>query len=320
MIEKPQFMELLRQLIKLSPFIVTISLINSFLQSCISHPNIYGTKGFLNKLSKIIQLLAMSMIAIALVGCSTVPHGNLHRETNITTTKIGKAYDDVFHKYHIVHEWGLHLKKMRSERLELAFQYTYDDVKVESVKPRWRTYDVNYRPINKNHSLPYMGPFFSRLDFRFHKAVGQGAKFEKNFWLAGFTKQLLRNSRPALALLSQQNLLKVTKPPKFVRLTFVKVSYVPRADVELKNDGFWTRKILNENYIPPMSLTSNEFKDMMERVKVPVFKEKEGYPKLLEFLQQTRVVFQSADAHLVILGFIVASSLILFRIRRRSSN
>jgi hypothetical protein len=317
-IDKTEFQELLRQLIKLSPFIVTISLINVFLQSCISHPNIYGTKGFLNKLSKIIQLLSMSMIAVALVGCSTVPHGNLHRETNITSTRIGKAYEDVFHKFHIVHEWGLHLRRMRSERLELAFQYTYDDIKKEDVKPRWKTYDVTYRPINKNHSLPYAGPYFSRLDFRFHKAVGQGAKFEKNYWLVGFTKQLLRNSRPALMLLSRDNLGKVTKPPKFVRCAFIKASYVPRNDVE-KNEGLWTRKILNENYIPPMSLNGKEFKDMMEKLKLPVKKEAEGYPKILEFLQQTRVVFQSADAHLVVIGILVAATLILFRIRRRSS-
>lgn len=55
-------MDLIRQMIKLAPFIVTISIINVFLQSCISHPNIASTKGFFSKLSKIIHLLALTMV------------------------------------------------------------------------------------------------------------------------------------------------------------------------------------------------------------------------------------------------------------------
>lgn len=115
------------------------------------------------------------MVAISLVGCSTVPHGRLHPETNISNTTIGKAYDDVFNKFHIVHEYGLHLRKMRSERLELGFQYT-DAEDLEKVKPKWNEYDVAYRPVNKNHSMPYAGLYFSRIDFKFHEAVGKGAK------------------------------------------------------------------------------------------------------------------------------------------------
>lgn len=166
---------MIRQMIKLAPFIVTISIINVFLQSCISHPNIAGVQGFFAKLSKIVHLLALTMVAISLVGCSTVPHGRLHPETNISNTTIGKAYDDVFNKFHIVHEYGLHLRKMRSERLELGFQYT-DAEDLEKVKPKWNEYDVAYRPVNKNHSMPYAGLYFSRIDFKFHEAVGKGAK------------------------------------------------------------------------------------------------------------------------------------------------
>lgn len=166
---------MIRQMIKLSPFIVTISIINVFLQSCISHPNVAGAKGFFAKVSRIIHLLALTMVAISLVGCSTVPHGRLHPETNISNTTIGKAYDDVFYKYHIVHEYGIHLRKMRSERLELAFQYT-DAEDLVKVKPKWKEYDITYRPVNKNHSMPYAGLFLSRIDFKFHEAVGKGAK------------------------------------------------------------------------------------------------------------------------------------------------
>lgn len=311
-------MDILRQLIKLSPFIATISLINVFLQSCISHPNIYGSQGFFNKLSKIIHLLALSMIAVALVAASTVPHGNLHPDTNITSTEIGKFYKEIFNKHHVVHEWGSHVRKMRSERLEIAFQYTYDDALNKEIKPRWKTYDVTYRPIVKSHTVPYAGPFFSRVDFRFHKSVGQGAKFANNLWLVGMTKQLLRNSRAALLLLSHENLEKVTRPPKFVRAAFVKLSYVPLADAQ-KPEGLWTRKILNVDYIPPMQLGSEEFEDLLSKMNAPKTVEKESYSQLLDFLKQSRAMFESADGHVVVLGILVASLLVAFRIRRRSS-
>jgi Lipase maturation factor len=306
---------MLRQMIKLAPFIATISIMNVFLQSCISHPSVADAKGFFSKLSKIIHLLALTMVAISLVGCSTVPHGNLHAETNIMNTSIGQAYVDVFNKYHIVHEYGNHLRKMRSERLELAFQYT-DAEKLDKTKPKqWKEYDVTYRPVNKNHSLPYAGLYFSRIDFKFHEAVGRGAKLENNFWLAGLAKQLLRNNRPALMLLGHQNLMKVTMPPKFVRVAFLKVSYVPREDSD-KNAGLWTRKVLNAEYLPPFNLTSPELADLIKKLKISSKKEKEAYPQLLEFLKQTRLFFEIGDGHMIVNGVVLASLMITLRLRR----
>lgn len=302
-------------MIKLAPFIATISIINVFLQSCISHPNVADAKGFFSKLSKIIHLLALTMIAISLIGCSTVPHGNLHSETNIMNTTIGQAYVDVFNKYHVVHEYGNHLRKMRSERLELNFQYT-DVEKPDKTKPKqWKEYDVKYRPVNKNHSLPYAGLYFSRIDFKFHQAVGRGAKLENNFWLAGLAKQLLRNNRAALMLMGHENLMKMMMPPKFIRIAFMRVSYVPREDSD-KNAGLWTRKVLNTEYLPPMSLTSTELADLIKKLNISSKKEKEAYPKLLEFLKQTRLFFEATDGHLVVNGVLVASLMIMMRLRR----
>lgn len=308
-------MNVLRQMVKLSPFVATIAIINVFLQSCISHPNISGTKGFFAKLSKIIHLLALALLAISLVGCSTVPHGQLHPETQIMETTIGKAYQEVFHKYHIVHEYGLHLRKMRSERLELGIQYSELEKLDKSTPKQWKEFDVTYRPVNLNHSLPYAGPYFSRIDFRFYEAVGKGAKLEKNFWLAGLVRNLLRNSRAGLALLGRENLLKMKVPPKFVRVAFMRVSYVPREDIN-KNTGAYTRKILNAEYLPPMSLTSPELTDLLKNIKYPSKKEKEAYPKLLNALQQIRLFVEAFDGHLLVNGILVASFMIMLRLRR----
>lgn len=314
-ITKVEYMDILRQMIKLAPFIATISIINVFLQSCISHPTISEAKGFFAKLSKIIHLLALTMVAISLIGCSTVPHGKLHPETNISNTTIGKAYDDVFNKHHIVHEYGLHLRKMRSERLELGFQYTDSDILDEAKPKQWKEYDIAYRPVNKNHSLPYAGLYFSRVDFKMSEAVGKGAKLEKSLWLAGLVKQLLRNSRAALMLLGHENLLKVKMPPKYIRVAFMRVSYVARKDAD-KNSGLWTRKILNAEFLPPMSLTSESLKVLLEKLNISKKRDKEAFPKLLDGLRQTRIFLEAVDGHLVVNGIVIASLLVMMRIRR----
>lgn len=304
---------MLRQMIKLSPFISTIAIINVFLQSCISHPKVINAKGFFGKLSKIIHLLALTMVAISLVGCSTVPHGILHPNTDISNTTIGNAYQEVFNRYHIVHEYGQHLRKMRSERVEIGFEYTNSADKTNAI---WKEYDIMYRPVNKNHSLPYAGPFFSRIDFKFYDAVGNGAKLENNLWLAGLVKQLLKNNRAALILLSRENLMNVRMPPKFVRAVFMKVAYVPRADVD-KNAGLWKRKILSAEYIPPMSLTSTELDDLLKKLKISTRNEKESYPALLNVLKQSRMFVEAVDGHLLVNGILLASFIIMMRFSRR---
>lgn len=300
-------------MIKLAPFIATISMINVFLQSCIYHPSVALAEGIFGKLTKIIHLLALTMLAISLIGCSTVPHGKLHPDTDISSTSIGKAYDDIFHKYHIVHEYGLHLRKMRSERMELAFQYTESDL-LDKSKQNWKDYDVTYRPANKNLSLPFAGGFFSRIDFKFHEAVGRGAKLERNLWLAGLSKQLLRNNRAALMLLGRENLLTVKYPPKYIRLAFMRVSYTPRQDVA--NAPMWEREILNSEYLPPMNLGSEQLKTLLKGLNVSTKREKESYPKLLETLKQSRILLDSAEPHIIVNGIIIAAMLIMIRLRR----
>jgi hypothetical protein len=314
-INREDYMDILRQMVKLSPFVVTISIINVFLQSCISHPRIVDAGSFAKKLMQFIYLVGLTLGVMIFLGASTVPHGRLHPETNISNTSIGDVYSKFFVPYHFVNEYGLHLRKMRSERMELGFQYTESE-KLDKGKVKWKEYDVAYRPVNKNHSMPYAGVFFSRIDFKFHEAVGKGAKLDKNLWLAGLMKQLLRNNRAALMLLGHENLLKVKMPPKFVRLAFIKVSYVPYEDAG-KNAGLWTRKILNADYLPPMSISSPELKAMLDKLNLPKKKEKENFPKLLEYLKGIRSFFEAADGHLVVNGIVIACLLIMFRLRGR---
>lgn len=116
-------------------------------------------------------------------------------------------------------------------------------------------------------------------------------------------------------LLGHENLLKVTMPPKHIRIAFMRVSYVPREDAG-KNAGLWTRKVLNAEYLPPMSLTGEPLAELVKKLNISKNKEKEAYPKLLNFLKQARLIFEAADGHLVVNGILIASLVIMLRLRR----
>lgn len=57
-------------------------------------------------------------------------------------------------KYHIVNQYGQHLIKMRSERLEFALEYSHS-ADVENAK--WNEVEFLYKPTNLNQSLPFFG-------------------------------------------------------------------------------------------------------------------------------------------------------------------
>lgn len=116
-------------------------------------------------------------------------------------------------------------------------------------------------------------------------------------------------------LMGHANLLKVKMPPKFIRVAFIRVSYIPREAAD-RNSGLWTRMILNAEYLPPMSLTGNNLKELLERLHTSNKKEKEIYPKLLNGLKQIRAFLEVAEGHFVVNGIMIASLIIMLRLRR----
>lgn len=83
-----------------------------------------------------------------------------------------------------------------------------------------------------------------------------------------------------------------------------------------RNSGLWTRTILNADYLPPMSLTGNNLKELLERLLMSSKKEKETYPKLLNGLKQIRAFLEVAEGHFIVNGILIASLVIMLRLRR----
>lgn len=198
----------------------------------------------------------------------------------------------------MVHEYGGHLRKMRSERLDLVFEYTHSP---DNKTTDWKEYEFIYKPGNKNFSGPFLGPYFSRLDFKLHAAMGGGAKLQKNLWLATMTRGLLRNNRDLLRVLSPNNLL-IKGAPKHVRILFYRMKYLPKGSA-IEN-GLYSREMLAE-YLPPVSTTSQELKDLIAASKIIYKKEKIEYPALHKYLKFIR---SSIEVNLV--GHIFVSSVL----------
>lgn len=57
-------------------------------------------------------------------------------------------------KYHVVNQYGQHLVKMRSERLELTFEYSHS---ADAENAKWNEVEFLYKPANLNRSLPFFG-------------------------------------------------------------------------------------------------------------------------------------------------------------------
>jgi hypothetical protein len=258
----------------------------------------------LGKVFQILQCLIITLFCISLIGVSTVPIGNLHPSTNITEATIGKYYEACNH-FHMVHEYGRHLRKMRSERLELVFEYTHSP---DNKTTDWKEYEFIYKPGNKNFSGPFLGPYFSRLDQKFHGAMGSGAKLENNLWLSTMSRGLLRNNRDLLRVMSPNN-LQIKAAPKFVRILFYRLKYLPKGS-SIEN-GMYSRENLSE-YLPPMASTSQELKDLVAASKITFKKEKIEYPALNNYLKLIRsYIERNLIGHIFIYSVFVAALIII---------
>lgn len=224
--------------------------------------------------------------------------------------QIGRAYNEL-NRYHIVHEYGKHLIKMRSERLELTFEYTYS---ADKENAKWEEFDMMYKPGQNNHSVPMMGPYFSRLDFKLYEAVGGGAKLQNNMWLASLVRNLLNKNQDTFRALSSTNIEKIKMMPKFVRSIFYRLKYIPKSG-EIAELGMFTRQNLSE-YLPPFSITSPELSDLLTKSKIKSNREKVTFKTLHKILNGIRAYIERLNGHIFVLGVVVAA-LVIIIVRRK---
>lgn len=240
--------------IRTSPLLFMIIVLSSFLKIAIEL--IQGPSNFINKIYEISSTLIFIGTCLALIGVSIVPHGNLHSSTNITNTALGKTFKNL-EKLHVVHEYGKHLRKMRSERLEIEIEHA------QNIEGPWHEYSFLYKVWNVNHSLPIAGPYFPRFDFKFYDAAA--TKHTDNVWMSSLIYRLLQNDPDVLLLFGIKN--KIQPAPKFVRAVLYKFKFTPWA--ERNNPAYWYRSRLAE-YHPAYSLDDAALHAYLKSLKIQI--------------------------------------------------
>jgi Lipase maturation factor len=153
--------------------------------------------------------------------------------------QIGQTYKQ-FHNYRMVNEYGLHLRKMRTERLEVVLEYA------QNIEGPWSEVGFLYKPWNVNHSLPFAGPYLPRLDFQFYEAAA--TNFNENLWITSLAYRILLNDAKVLHLFGVKAPLQ--PQPKFVRGVLYKFKYT--GWLQREKMPYWTRMRLTD-YIPALS-------------------------------------------------------------------
>lgn len=271
-----------------------IGVIVTFMNEMMSHPSIRRANSLLGKFITILTTSFFLVCCIGLIGMSTVPHRNAHRESNITQTEIGYMYNK-FRHLSLVNEYGQHLREMRPIRREIILEYS------DNIEGPWQEYEFQYKPGNANYSLPMAGPYLPRLDFELYDAAGK--TYDRVPWIHSLAFRLLNNEVSVLNLLSSRNQLR--QPPKFVRGVLYEFQYTSWA--ERNNMAYWIRQRVQE-YFPPYSLDHAPLQAHLKALKIPL---KYKIPPVTNTFLKNILIFIRQQASLIEGSFFVFTFLAL---------
>lgn len=169
----------------------------------------------MQKLSAGNTLVAFTVVSVALILVSMVPHGNLDKATNISDTTLGSVYHQV-EKLHIVNQYGQHLQRMRTERLEIVYEHAQD------IEGPWHEYGFRYKPAAVNGSLAFAGPYFPRFDHKFYDAAAAVGTYRNHMWTISTAFRLMQNQPDVLELFGSAA---IVPAPKYVRALLYRFRY-----------------------------------------------------------------------------------------------
>lgn len=228
-------------------------------------------------------------------------------------------------RFHIINEYGHHVRKMRNERYEIIYEHADD------IDGPWLEYEFLYKPTNVNSTLPfagwfsvfcvefcvrnasfYLGPYLPRLDFKLYDAAP--SNYRKELWTVSLAFRLLQGNRHVLALLGEQTT--VTSTPTYVRATLYRFRYTTHFQ---SPHSYWIRLKMSE-YFPAFSLAN--ISPYLRSMKIsPNYKEIEIESRTLKMiLDFVRMQTGSFDGSLLIFallltGFVIVITKKMYRIR-----
>lgn len=248
-----RYNETLLTAVKVAPCMCLIGILGTFLTEVTSNESIRNQKSTIKKIFMCLKTSLFMLICLTLLSLSVVPLRRVLPEARVDNTDLGHLYQQVS-PYRVVNEYGLHLVKMRSERLEIVMEHS------DSAEGPWTEYPFAYKPGPANSTLSFAGPYYPRLDFQLWSAAP--SNIQKHTWVSALTFRLLQSDPAVLRLMGVS--VPPRKRPAYVRAMLYKLKYSKLPGTA----GYWKRKALAE-FLPPVSLTNELLLSHLKELRIP---------------------------------------------------
>lgn len=250
--DQTKYNEALLTAVKVAPCMCLIGILGTFLNEIMTNESIRNQKSTIKKIFVALRTSIFMMICLTLLSLSVVPLRRVLPEAKVDNTDLGQLYKQST-PYRVVNEYGTHLVKMRSERLEIVMEHGPTE------EGPWTEYPFVYKPGPNNFSLSLAGPYFPRLDFELWTAAP--SNIQKHLWVSSLTFRLLQSDPAVLRLLGATG---PVKKPAFVRAMLYKMKYTKPPGTA----GHYRRKALAE-YLPPVSLNNELLLKHLKELRIP---------------------------------------------------
>lgn len=241
--------------VKVAPCMALIGILGTFLNEVTSNEKIRNEKSCMMKVYLCLKTSIFMLVCLTLLSLSVVPLRRILPETNVDNTDLGHLYSQVA-PLRMVNEYGKHLVKMRSERLEIVMERS------ESAEGPWTEYPFAYKPGNANGTLSMAGPYYPRMDFQLWAAAP--SNIGKHKWVSALAFRLLQGEPSVLRLMGPLPVTMPKKKPAYVRAMLYKLKYTKLPGTA----GYWKRKALAE-FLPPVSLKDDLLLDHLRELRIP---------------------------------------------------
>jgi len=191
----------------------------------------------------------LSVIGLFLFSCSLVPFtwriSQVH--SHQIPTQMQNLYQNYAKPFNLVSSYGL-FAQMTVERHEIIIEGSND-------RKTWLPFEFKYKPGDVNCPPPMIAPYQPRLDWQmWFVPLSRNSP-----WYISLVWRLLNGNQEVLDLLGKNPFPK--KPPKFIRsLRFL---YRFTNFETGKNDSWWTREQLPNEYLPELDIKNQPLVEFM---------------------------------------------------------
>jgi hypothetical protein len=158
-----------------------------------------------------------------------------------------------YNPFHLVGTYGA-FGSVTRPRYEVVVEGTMSNLPTAD---DWREYEFKGKPTDIRRMPPQIAPYHLRLDWLMWFAAM--SNYYDHPWFVSFVEKLLEADRPTLSLLKRDPFH--GERPRFIRALLYEYHFTSPEE-RARSGAWWTRKYAG-SYLPPVSLESPEFRNLL---------------------------------------------------------